>query len=315
MVMNALLRSIPLEAIVIVVLLVLATGSVSAAPRQQNEVVNICDRTQEVQDAILGGLTGAPTCSTVTDTQLASIPALAITGYSSASIVPGDFAGLTTLDNLRISDSPLLTTVPANAFSEVPTSLTALHLDVNSISSVDEDAFHGLSDLIYLLLQDNSISSLHENTFDGLSDLIYLLLQDNSISSLHENTFDGLTALTELNLSNNRIASLHEDTFAGPTALSGITLAYNRVSSIHKDTFDGLTELRSLALHGNRISSLHKDTFDGLTELRTLDLYSNRISSLHARHLRAASPRCKPSISATTVSRPCHPVSSAASPC
>ena len=82
MVMNALLRSIALAAIVIVVLLVLATGSVSAAP------VNICDRTQEVQDAILGGLTGSPTCSTVTDTQLASITELDITGYSSASIVP-----------------------------------------------------------------------------------------------------------------------------------------------------------------------------------------------------------------------------------
>ena len=80
------LRSISMSIMMVVVLLVLATGSVSAAP-----VVNICDRTQEVQDAILGGLTGAPTCSTVTDTQLASITTLAITGYSSASIVPGDF--------------------------------------------------------------------------------------------------------------------------------------------------------------------------------------------------------------------------------
>ena len=85
--MNALLRSIPLATVVIVALLVLATGTVSAAPRQQ-PVVNICDRTQEVQDAILGELTGSPTCSTVTDTQLASITELEITGYSSASIVP-----------------------------------------------------------------------------------------------------------------------------------------------------------------------------------------------------------------------------------
>ena len=128
MVMNALLRSIPLAAIVIVVLLVLATGSVSAAP------VNICDRTQEVQDAILGGLTGSPTCSTVTDTQLASITELDITGYSSASIVPGDFAGLAGLEALRITGSPLLTTVPANAFSEVTASLEVLRLYANSIS-------------------------------------------------------------------------------------------------------------------------------------------------------------------------------------
>ena len=96
MVMNALLRSIPLATMVGFALLVLTTDSVSAAP------VNICDRTQEVQDAILGGLTGSPTCSTVTDTQLASITELDITGYSSASIVPGDFAGLAGLETLRI---------------------------------------------------------------------------------------------------------------------------------------------------------------------------------------------------------------------
>ena len=86
MAMNALLRSIPLAAIVIVVLLVLATGSVSAAP------VNICDRTQEVQDAILGGLTGSPN---VFDRHRHPTrfnhAYLEITGYSSASIVPGDF--------------------------------------------------------------------------------------------------------------------------------------------------------------------------------------------------------------------------------
>ena len=191
------LRSISMSIMMVVPLLVLATGSVSAAPRQQNEVVNICDRTQEVQAAILGGLTGDPTCSTVTDTQLASITRLEITGYSSKTVVPGDFAGLAGLETLWIIGSPLLTTVPANAFSEVPASLGELRLNANSISSLDEDAFHGLSDLIYLLLHDNSISSLHENTFDGLSDLIYLLLHDNSISSLHENTFDGISSLHE----------------------------------------------------------------------------------------------------------------------
>ena len=45
-------------------LIVLATGTVSAGPRQQT-VVDICSRTQEVQDAILNETGG--TCSTVTD--------------------------------------------------------------------------------------------------------------------------------------------------------------------------------------------------------------------------------------------------------
>ena len=144
------LRRIPLATVAIVALLVLATGTVSAAPRQQ--AAGICSRTPEVQDAILGGLTGSPTCSTVTDTQLASITELDITGYSSASIVPGDFAGLAGLETLRITGSPLLTTVPANAFREVTASLGVLRLYANSISSLHEDAFAGLTALTDLYL-------------------------------------------------------------------------------------------------------------------------------------------------------------------
>ena len=112
----------------------LVTAPVNAAPRQQT-VVNICSRTTEVQTAILAKVSGA-TCSTITNTQLAGITGtLAFTDYSSASIVPGDFAGLTMLTELKISDSPLLTTVPANAFSEVTTSLGQIDLSDNSIET------------------------------------------------------------------------------------------------------------------------------------------------------------------------------------
>ena len=309
--MNPLLRSIPLTTIVIVVLLALAvvllalaTGSVSAAPRQQT--ADFCSRTQEVQDAILGGLTGSPTCSTVTDAQLASITELEITGYSSASIVPGDFAGLAVLNELEINGSPLLTTVPANAFREVTARLRELRLNANRISSLHEDAFNGLTALTELSLDNNSIVSLDEDTFDGLTALTELSLDDNSILSLDEDTFDGLTALTALHFANNRISALDADLFDGLTALTELRLSENRIkvledgifegtpalrnivmnnnliSMLGKGTFDGPTNLREIKLDFNSISSLHKDTFDGLADLRVLYLANNRISSLDA---------------------------------
>ena len=302
--MNPLLRSIPLTTIVIVVLLVLATGSVSAAPRQQT--AEFCSRTQEVQDAILGGLTGSPTCSTVTDAQLASITELEITGYSSASIVPGDFAGLAVLNELTINGSPLLTTVPANAFREVTARLRELRLNANRISSLHEDAFNGLSVLTILELSSNAIVSLDADLFDGLTALTGLHITDNAIVSLDADLFDGLTALTELHLANNRIASLDANLFDGLTALRTLRLHGNHikfledgifegtpalrkiwmndnlVSVLGKDTFDGPTRLEEIKLDFNRISSLHKDTFDGLTKLKVLYLEGNRISSLDA---------------------------------
>ena len=284
----------------LLVLWVAEAQSVGAAP------VNICDRTQEVQDAILGGLTGSPTCSTVADWQLASITELEITGYSSASIVPSDFAGLAILNELTINGSPLLTTVPANAFREVTAKLRELRLNANRISSLHEDAFGGLTALTELSLDNNSIVSLDADLFDGLTALTALRLDDNSILSLDEDTFDGLTALTALHFANNRISALDADLFDGLTALTDLRLSENRIkfledgifegtpalrnivmnnnliSMLGKGAFGGPTNLREIKLDFNSISSLHKDTFDGLTDLRLLYLANNRISSLDA---------------------------------
>ena len=283
----------------------LAIAPVNAAPRQQT-VVNICSRTTEVQTAILALVTPNPTCSTITDTQLAGIiGTLQITGYSSASIVPGDFAGLTMLTRLEVIQSPLLITVPANAFSEVATSLTVLQLRLNAISSVDAKAFAGLSSLTHINLSYNRIASLHEDTFDGLSAMDFLVLQGNRITSLHEDLFDGLRALARLNLrenhikvledgifddttalvdialQHNRLSILDEETFKGLDNLTQINLAFNRVSWLHEDTFDGLANLKELDLKVNKISSLPEDIFDGLANLKKLDLSDNSISSLH----------------------------------
>ena len=142
------MRGGPLATMAMLVLIVPAT-TVSASPLQQT-VVDICSRTPKVQEAILDYIDfnnpNVTTCSTVTATQLASITTLTVTGYSANSIVPADFAGLTGLTSLSIHASPALNAVPANAFSQV-TNLTSLSLFYNSIRSIPEDAFAGLTAL------------------------------------------------------------------------------------------------------------------------------------------------------------------------
>ena len=259
------------------VLLVLATGAVSAAPRQQS-AVNICSRTAEVQAAILARVSG-PTCSTITGTQLAAITQLEVTGYSNASIVPGDFAGLTGLEELEIVDSPSLTTVPANAFSEV-TGLTLLQLIGNAISSVDADAFDSLTNLDTLGLRNSPLTTLPEDIFGGVTNLKELRLDYNKIATLPVGIFDGLTNLQELQLHNNEITTLHEDIFDGLDLVT-LYLENNRLTTLHEDIFDGLTNVRFLVLNDNRLTTLHKDIFDGLISLSTLYLNDNRLTTLH----------------------------------
>ena len=139
------------------VLIVPATA-VKASPWQQSPR-GICARTQVVQAAILAAI-GSGTCSTVNDYQLALIVALSISRYSAGSIVPADSAGLTGLRTLTIRNSPTLTTVSANAFSQVATALERLDLNRNSLTTLDEDIFDGLTALIQIWLRNNNITAL-----------------------------------------------------------------------------------------------------------------------------------------------------------
>ena len=92
------MRGVLLAAMAMLILIVPATA-VEASPRQQT-AVDICGRTPEVQTAILAAIGGSATCSTVTDTQLASVTTLEFYSYPNSSIPPADFAGLTGLTSL-----------------------------------------------------------------------------------------------------------------------------------------------------------------------------------------------------------------------
>ena len=229
-------------------------------------VVNICDRTPEVEAVILAQVTGA-TCSTITDAQLAAIVrSLLIEGYSSPTLLSSDFAGLTGVNVLTISASPDLQTVPANAFSEIP-NLTDLYLTDNAIDTLHPNAFGDLSELEALDLTYNHIKILEEGVFNGLSSLTRLILQKNALAEVHPGVFDALTSLTYLALQSNNIADLDAGTFNMLTGLTSLILSENELSSVHADLFDGLTSLQYLYLSNNELSSVDADLFDGLTSL------------------------------------------------
>ena len=248
--------------------------AVKAAPG-----VDICSRTAEVQTAILASVGGGRTCSTITDTDLASIGSLRITGYSAESIVPADFAGLTSLSALTITASPDLNTVPENAFSQV-SGVAAIQLSGTSISSIHENAFDGLTGLSTLFLSSNSLTTLPGDVFDGLTGLSDLYLNSNSLTTLPGDVFDGLTGLSTLYLNSNSLTTLPGDVFDGLTGLNTLQLSSNSLTTLPGDIFDGLTGLNTLQLSSNSLTTLPGDVFDGLTEVKTLHLSSNSLTTL-----------------------------------
>ncbi len=180
----------------------------------------ICGRTQQVQDAIVVAVS-ADDCAAVTVADLAGTTAIIIsemTGVSDiAALKSGDFADLTGLNSLVITDQPL-TTLPADIFSGL-TALETLVIAKNELTSLPANVFSGPSALTNLRLPQNQLSSLPAGLFSGLTSLTLLDLQKNNLSSLPGTVFSDLTALRKLYLNDNDLGSLPAGLFSGLTAL------------------------------------------------------------------------------------------------
>ncbi len=113
---------------------------------------DICDRTQEVEDALLAAV-AATDCALVPGSQLAAVTTLDLSAESISALEAGDFAGLTGLTTLDLADNAL-TTLPGGVFNPL-TSLTALALRGNA----------GLAYSPYLLSVLTSLSTLDGATY------------------------------------------------------------------------------------------------------------------------------------------------------
>ena len=214
----------------------------------------ICDRTQQVHEAIVGVLSGVDDCAAVTDADLAGITHLQMVGKSIASLKSGDFAGLTSLEELRLNENDL-ESLPGTVFSGL-TSLTTLNLNENDLESLLGTVFSGLTSLTTLELSYISLDSLPDRLFSGLTSLTYLNLEGNDLESLPGTVFSGLTSLTNLRLSSNDLDSLPGTVFSGLTSLTNIALSSNALNALPDGLFSGLTALTDLSLDGNPTNPL-----------------------------------------------------------
>ena len=261
------------------------TGLSIATPNLEL-VAGFCSRTTEVQAAIITAIGGSPaqTCDTVTSAHLAGISdELDLSNLGITTLRTGDFAGLTTVTGIDLSDNSGLTALPSNLFANLGT-VTTLNLSGSGLAALSADTFSGLTALQTLNLSDNSITSLLEGAgaFSNLATLQTLHLNKNAIQIVPAGAFNGLTALRTLNLDDNDITSLDADALNPLTALRTLDLSTNRIFHPPASSFSGLADLRILDLSDNIIYRLDANTFSSLDKLTTLHLYNNGISQLFA---------------------------------
>ena len=171
-----------------------------------NDLVEVCERTPQVRDAILAKL-GETDCGNVGSEELATVSGtLGLNGKQITSLKSDDFYGLT--------------------------ALTVIWLNGNQLESLPEGIFSGLTALTSLHLQNNQLNNLPAGIFSDLTALRSIFLFSNRLSNLPAGIFSELTALTQFNLSYNQLESLPEGIFFGLDALEGISLRGNTVDPL-----------------------------------------------------------------------------------
>ena len=260
------------------------TSAATATVASSNPAAGICDRTEQVQDAILGRLNGVvDDCADVTDSHLAGITiGLRISNdpydRPALSLKSGDFAGLVNIEVLAIYYHTM-DALPEDIFEGL-TGLNHIYLVENQLGALPEGVFNGLGSLERLDLRGNQIGTLPEGVFNGLGNLESLDLRGNQIGTLPEDVFNGLGNLKSLDLRGNQIGTLPEGVFNGLGNLESLELFGNRINALPEDVFDGLGNLTYLGLSFNQLSALPDDVFDDLGNLEQLYLFKNQLGTL-----------------------------------
>ena len=129
-------------------------AGVTVTVEDDDTAVGLCGRTLAVHDALVALIPEVSDCADVTAAHLAAITGtLNLSGQNIIALAEGDFAGLT--------------------------SLTQLKLNSNALTTLPEDVFDGLTSLAVLFLSNNELTTLPDGVFEPLTALQFLDLSGN----------------------------------------------------------------------------------------------------------------------------------------
>ncbi|NXN00401.1 MXRA5 protein, partial [Sylvia borin] len=134
----------------------------------------------------------------------------------------------------------------------------------------------------------NSIQSIYENSFAGLTKLELLMIHGNDIQSIPDGAMKDLVSLQVFKISYNKLKAITGQTLQGLSSLMRLHMDHNRIEFIHPNAFNGLTSLRLVHLEGNLLQQLHPNTFSTfmvldyfkLSTVRHLYLSENALRTL-----------------------------------
>ena len=262
--------------------------TVGARRRATGEIAEgVCDRTPEVQDAILVQIL-PEVCADVQDEDLGRVQFIAIPAFQ------GSGEGPPTLDlsppELCNAESPFSPRVTpdwqwpgpsAGCASDLGDPLRDPHASSpaggsRALTALKSRDFAGLANVGVLVIKGTQLETLPADIFAGLHRLGHLALIQNRISELPAGVFSELEALGVLALSSNRLQELPDDVFSGLDGLGNLLLDNNLLTSIPA----GISALENLGvvwLNDNRLSELPAESPSGVFWLQA---HSNQLTAV-----------------------------------
>ncbi|NXY23196.1 MXRA5 protein, partial [Atrichornis clamosus] len=136
----------------------------------------------------------------------------------------------------------------------------------------------------------NSIQSIYENSFAGLTKLELLMIHGNDIQNIPNGALKDLVSLQVFKISYNKLKAITGQTLQGLSSLMRLHMDHNKIEFIHPNAFNGLTSLRLVHLEGNLLQQLHPNSFSTfmvldyfkLSTVRHLYLSENALRTLPA---------------------------------
>lgn len=213
---------------------------------------------------------------------------ITITRSELKSLRREDLGNASSLEELLISNSPLLKDIAEDTFEDL-INLKMLYITNCGLADLKDGLFTNLPGLTSLGLQFNFLKSISDELLTGLTSLNKLELDDNNITGIEDGAFLHTPRLSSLDLSHNLLTSVDEHSLQGLQELKVLQLSYNQLSAIDGNALRHSPHLEILKLDHNALNFFSDVVLEGLTNLTELDLQANGFQSIPVISLSEAS--------------------------
>ena len=166
---------------------------------------------------------------------------------------------------------------------DLPNNTIMLDLAYNKITTLYNESFAYLLDIITLGLRENGLRQVEGGAFQPLIHLKELSLQRNRLLSLPSGLFSSNYRLSKLILSGNQLGLIPSSSLPLSNNMTLLDLSSNNISTINSHDFSPLENcsLTKLYLSSNTLHGLPSNVFSYLRKVDKLILKINIFSKLH----------------------------------